>query len=76
MLLMPSCKNSSPLNWLRKVSYLVPPATALEVWILFGERLGLWALGGLIVASIGVALVVTTSQQHKADNHVVVIILS
>ncbi|GIV91068.1 MAG: peptide ABC transporter ATP-binding protein [Chloroflexus sp.] len=41
--------------------YLVPPATALEAWILFGERLGLWAFGGLIVASIGVALVVTTS---------------
>ncbi|MGB9739423.1 MAG: EamA family transporter [Chloroflexus aggregans] len=41
--------------------YLVPPVTALEAWILFGERLGLCALGGLIVASIGVALVVTTS---------------
>lgn len=41
--------------------YLVPPATALEAWILFGERLGLWALSGLIIASIGVALVVTTS---------------
>lgn len=40
--------------------YLVPPATAIEAWILFGERLGLLAIGGLIIASLGVALVVAT----------------
>lgn len=38
--------------------YLVPPATALEAWLLFGERFGLLSLAGLITASIGVALVV------------------
>ncbi|MGQ9481451.1 DMT family transporter [Chloroflexus sp.] len=40
--------------------YLVPPATAVEAWLLFGERLGLPAIMGLVVASIGVALVVVT----------------
>lgn len=40
--------------------YLVPPATAVEAWLLFGERLGLLAIVGLVVASIGVALVVVT----------------
>ncbi|MFN3373898.1 MAG: DMT family transporter, partial [Chloroflexus sp.] len=38
--------------------YLVPPATAVEAWFLFGERLGWLAVGGLVIASIGVALVV------------------
>jgi drug/metabolite transporter (DMT)-like permease len=39
--------------------YLVPPATALEAYLIFGEQLGLLALLGLAVASAGVALVVT-----------------
>jgi drug/metabolite transporter (DMT)-like permease len=39
--------------------YLVPPATAVEAYLLFGERLGAQALLGLVVASVGVALVVT-----------------
>lgn len=38
--------------------YLVPPATAVEAFLLFGERLGPLALGGLVLASLGVALVV------------------
>lgn len=38
--------------------YLVPPATAVEAWFLFGERLGWLAIGGLVIASVGVALVV------------------
>ncbi|WP_299756350.1 DMT family transporter [uncultured Chloroflexus sp.] len=38
--------------------YLVPPATAVEAWFLFGERLGWLAVGGLVIASVGVALVV------------------
>lgn len=38
--------------------YLVPPATAVEAYLLFGERLGPLALLGLIVASVGVWLVV------------------
>jgi drug/metabolite transporter (DMT)-like permease len=38
--------------------YLVPPATAVEAFLIFGERLGPQALIGLAVASLGVALVV------------------
>ena len=38
--------------------YLVPPATALEAYFLFGERLGALALLGMAVAMVGVALVV------------------
>jgi drug/metabolite transporter (DMT)-like permease len=39
--------------------YLVPPATAIEAYLLFGERFAWLALLGLAVASLGVALVVT-----------------
>jgi drug/metabolite transporter (DMT)-like permease len=39
--------------------YLVPPATAIEAYLLFGESFGLVALSGLAVATLGVALVVT-----------------
>lgn len=38
--------------------YLVPPATAVEAFLIFGERLGPTALLGLLIASLGVALVV------------------
>ncbi|MBO1437353.1 DMT family transporter [Meiothermus sp. CFH 77666] len=38
--------------------YLVPPATALEAYFLFGERLGGWALLGMGLAAVGVAMVV------------------
>jgi drug/metabolite transporter (DMT)-like permease len=38
--------------------YLVPPATAVEAYLIFGERLGPLALLGLLIASAGVALVV------------------
>jgi drug/metabolite transporter (DMT)-like permease len=38
--------------------YLVPPATALEAFFIFGERFGPMAIGGLVLASLGVALVV------------------
>ncbi|NJN16155.1 MAG: DMT family transporter [Oscillochloris sp.] len=37
--------------------YLVPPATAIEAYLIFGERFGLVALVGLIFAVAGVALV-------------------
>lgn len=38
--------------------YLVPPATAIQAYLLFGEHLGPMALAGLVVTSLGVALVV------------------
>jgi drug/metabolite transporter (DMT)-like permease len=38
--------------------YLVPPATAVEAWFLFGERLSALSLVGIAVTAVGVALVV------------------
>jgi drug/metabolite transporter (DMT)-like permease len=38
--------------------YLVPPATAIEAFLVFGERFGPMAIAGLVLASLGVALVV------------------
>ena len=37
--------------------YLVPPATALEAYLLFGERLPPVSLAGVVLAAAGVALV-------------------
>jgi drug/metabolite transporter (DMT)-like permease len=37
--------------------YLVPPLTALFAWWLFGETLGILAMGGMGLAALGVALV-------------------
>ncbi|MCC5859100.1 MAG: DMT family transporter [Ectothiorhodospiraceae bacterium] len=42
--------------------YLVPPVTAVEAWILFGERLGPLALIGIGVAVTGVALVINQNK--------------
>ena len=38
--------------------YLVPPATAVEAYLIFGERLGPLAILGLVIATGGVGLVV------------------
>ncbi len=38
--------------------YLVPPATAVESYLVFGERLAALSIGGIVVAAVGVALVV------------------
>ncbi|MGK5115697.1 DMT family transporter [Geodermatophilus sp. CPCC 205506] len=38
--------------------YLVPPATAVEAYLLFGERLSAVSLAGIAVTTVGVALVV------------------
>ncbi len=40
--------------------YLVPPATALEAFVLFDERLGPLALAGMLITAVGVALVLVT----------------
>ena len=37
--------------------FLVPPCTALMAWALFDEKLGLWAIIGVILTAIGVAMV-------------------
>ena len=38
--------------------YLVPPATAVESFLVFGERLAALSVGGIVIAAVGVALVV------------------
>ena len=38
--------------------YLVPPVTALQAWVLFGEPFGALAALGMLLTAIGVALVV------------------
>ena len=38
--------------------YLVPPATAVEAWLLFDEKFWCVALAGMVVAVIGVAMVI------------------
>ena len=47
--------------------YLVPPATAVEAYLLFGERLSPPALVGVAVAAVGVALVVTPVRSRRAS---------
>jgi drug/metabolite transporter (DMT)-like permease len=37
--------------------FLVPPVTVLMAWAVFGETLGPLALGGMVLAAIGVAMV-------------------
>lgn len=39
--------------------YLVPPAASLEAWLLFNEELGLFAIGGIGLAVLGVYLVIS-----------------
>jgi drug/metabolite transporter (DMT)-like permease len=38
--------------------YLTPPTTAVMAWIMFGEAFSIIAMGGMVLAVIGVALVV------------------
>jgi drug/metabolite transporter (DMT)-like permease len=38
--------------------YLTPPTTALMAWLMFGEKLGILGLAGMVVAVLGVAFVV------------------
>ena len=42
--------------------YLVPPAVAVEAYLLFGERVSPLSLVGIAVTALGVALVVVTSR--------------
>lgn len=59
MLLLLLIRTSSTAR-VTSLFYLVPPATAIEAYLLFGEAFGPIALLGILVASAGVALVVTT----------------
>lgn len=57
LLLMYLIRHSSASR-VASLFYLVPPATALEAYFLFGEHLGVLALLGMLLTAIGVALVV------------------
>jgi drug/metabolite transporter (DMT)-like permease len=46
--------------------YLVPPATAIEAYVLFGERLSAGALIGMVVVVTGVALVIRRPENGPA----------
>src|SRR3712207_4756925 len=45
--------------------YLVPPATALEAYLLFGEEVGLLSLIGIGITALGVALVVVPPRRRS-----------
>lgn len=57
LLLMLIIRRSSAAR-VASLFYLVPPATAIEAFLIFGEQFGLLALIGIGLASLGVALVV------------------
>ena len=42
--------------------YLVPPAVAVEAYLLFGERVSPLSLGGIAITALGVALVVVPAR--------------
>jgi drug/metabolite transporter (DMT)-like permease len=44
--------------------YLVPPAVAVEAFLLFGERVGALSLVGIVVTTLGVALVVVPPRKR------------
>lgn len=62
LLLMYLIRQSSTAR-VTSLFYLVPPATALEAFLLFGERLGPLALLGMLLAIAGVALVVAPQRR-------------
>ena len=45
--------------------YLVPPATAVEAYVLFGERLATLSLIGIGVTAVGVAMVVVSPRDRR-----------
>lgn len=45
--------------------YMVPPTTAVMAWAFFDETLSGWALAGMLVCAIGVALVVRPPRQAQ-----------
>jgi drug/metabolite transporter (DMT)-like permease len=47
--------------------YLVPPATAVESYLLFGEELPLLSLGGVFVTTLGVGLVLRPPRRWTAS---------
>lgn len=40
--------------------YLVPPATMVWAWLMFGETIGLLALAGMVISALAVVLIRTS----------------
>lgn len=38
--------------------YLVPPTTAVMAWVLFAEPITLWTVGGILLSTVGVGLII------------------
>ncbi|MCW2615422.1 MAG: putative integral rane protein [Frankiales bacterium] len=51
--------------------YLVPPATAVEAYVMFDERLAAVSLAGIVVTCVGVAMVVRRPRKSQAPPHLV-----
>jgi len=49
-----------------RLFYLVPPVTALQAWLLFGETLDAFALLGMVLIAVGVALARPASRAPPA----------
>ena len=47
--------------------FLVPPSAALIAWLLFGETLGPFAVGGMVLVAIGVVLVNTGARKAPPE---------
>jgi len=48
--------------------YLVPPLTALEAWLLFGEQLSMLAIAGTIICVAGVAMVLKSGDKLSRND--------
>ena len=48
--------------------YLVPPATAVEAYLLFGERLSALSVAGILITALGVALVVVPGSEPSTED--------
>lgn len=47
--------------------YLVPPMTAIEAYLLFGEKFGIVAIGGMVLVAVAVAMVVRGTGKTKPE---------
>ena len=52
-----------------RLFYLVPPVTALQAWLLFGETLDAFALLGMVLIAVGVALARPATRAPPADGY-------
>ena len=48
--------------------FLVPPCAALIAWLLFGETLGPFAIGGMVLVALGVVLVNTGARKAASGS--------